>query len=91
MTDKQRITEILKAYTKKHNISASSVILEEYAEELIANGVTSKKRGEWVYCENGGYICSNCTCWMEDYYSATPKMMRYCFNCGAKMKDRKID
>lgn len=37
MTD--RITEILKAYTKKHNISASSVILEEYAEELLANGV----------------------------------------------------
>lgn len=39
MTDKQRITEILKAYTKKHNISASTVILEEYAEELVANGV----------------------------------------------------
>ena len=39
MTDKQRITEILKAYTKKHNISASAVILEEYAEELLANGV----------------------------------------------------
>jgi hypothetical protein len=39
MTAKQKITEILKAYTKKHNISASSVILEEYAEELLANGV----------------------------------------------------
>ena len=39
MTDKERITEILKAYTKKNNISASMVILEEYAEELIANGV----------------------------------------------------
>ena len=39
MTDKERITEILKAYTKKHNIMASSVILEEYAEELLANGV----------------------------------------------------
>jgi hypothetical protein len=39
MTDKQKITEILKAYTKKNNISASSVILEEYAEELLANGV----------------------------------------------------
>jgi predicted aconitase with swiveling domain len=39
MTDKQRITEILKAYTKKHNISASSVILEEYAEELVKQGV----------------------------------------------------
>ena len=39
MTDRERITEILKTYTKKHNISAYSVILEEYAEELLANGV----------------------------------------------------
>ena len=38
MTDKEKITEILKAYTKKHNIMASSVILEEYAEELVKNG-----------------------------------------------------
>ena len=39
MSDRERITEILKAYAKKNNISASSVILEEYAEELLANGV----------------------------------------------------
>ena len=38
MTDKLKITEILKAYTKKNNISASSVILEEYAEELVRQG-----------------------------------------------------
>ena len=38
MTAKEQITEILKAYTKKHNIMASSVILEEYAEELVKNG-----------------------------------------------------
>ena len=51
MTDKQRITEILKAYTKKHNISASAVILEEYAEELLANGVIVPpcKVGDTVY------------------------------------------
>ena len=51
MTDKERITEILKAYTKKHNISASSVILEEYAEELLANGVIVPpcKVGDKVY------------------------------------------
>ena len=35
MTTKEKITEILKDYTKKHNISASSVILEEYAEEKL--------------------------------------------------------
>ena len=51
MTDKQKITEILKAYTKKHNIMASSVILEEYAEELLANGVIVPpcKVGDKVY------------------------------------------
>jgi len=51
MTDRERITEILKAYTKKHNISASSVILEEYAEELLANGIIVPpcKVGQTVY------------------------------------------
>ena len=51
MTDKEKITEILKAYTKKHNISASSVILEEYAEELVKQGVIAPpcKVGDVVY------------------------------------------
>lgn len=51
MTNKERITEILKTYTKKHNISASVVILKEYAEELIANGVICPpcKVGDKVY------------------------------------------
>ncbi len=51
MTDKERIVEVLKAYTKKNNISASVVILEEYAEELIANGVILPpcKVGDTVY------------------------------------------
>ena len=44
MTDREKITEILKAYTKKHNIMASSVILEEYAEELIRQGVVKVVR-----------------------------------------------
>ena len=39
MTDKEKITEILKAYTKKNNIMASVVILEQYADELVKNGV----------------------------------------------------
>lgn len=58
MTDKQKITEILKAYTKKHNISASSVILEEYAEELLANGaiVPPCKVGDIVYYISFGKV-----------------------------------
>ena len=51
MTDREKITEILKAYTKKYNISASVVILEEYAEELLANGVIVPpcKVGDKIY------------------------------------------
>ena len=51
MPDKEKITEILKAYTKKHNISASSVILEEYAEELVKQGAILPpcKVGDKVY------------------------------------------
>ena len=56
MTDREKITEILKAYTKKHNISASVVILEEYAEELLANGVIVPpcQIGQkiWYVCEH---------------------------------------
>lgn len=35
---KDKIADILKAYTKKKGISASFVILENYAEELVKNG-----------------------------------------------------
>ena len=57
MSDKEKITEILKAYTKKHNIMASSVILEEYAEELIANGVIVPpcKVGDKIYYPSASF------------------------------------
>ena len=45
----EKITTILKAYTKKHGITASVVILQEYAEELVRNGVSieeSEVQGE---------------------------------------------
>ena len=32
---KSKIASILKEYTKKNGISASSVILEDYAEQLV--------------------------------------------------------
>lgn len=38
MKDKEKMLEILKAHTIKHNIIASVVILEEYVDELIKNG-----------------------------------------------------
>ena len=87
ITDKERITEILKAYTKKHNISASVVILEEYAEELIANGVIVQKQGEWIYKEFFGIEfpeCSVCGIQLED---ANCEDYSYCPECGAKLKE----
>lgn len=44
-----------------------------------------RAEGEWKSNEHGGYVCSECGCWLEDYYGATPEMMKYCFDCGAKM------
>jgi hypothetical protein len=79
MTDSKRIAEILKAYTKKNNISASSVILEEYADELLANGVIVQKEGEWQDNHNGTFTCSVC--------GSRVSKMNYCGNCSAKLKE----
>ena len=98
MTDKERITEILKAYTKKHNIMASSVILEEYAEELLANGVIVQKQGEWKETKEPlGYQdidCVECSAchepWIldEDFdFEFCKEVWHYCPNCGAKIKE----
>ena len=83
MTDKEKITEILKAYTKKHNIMASSVILEEYADYLLANGVIVQKQGKWVIAGKDKndmciFQCSNCG---RKQYGAT----LYCSTCGFEM------
>lgn len=62
MNDKDRIAEILKAYTKKHNISASSVILEEYAEELVKQGVivAPMPMADWLRQELTEHVHQRC-------------------------------
>ena len=76
MTDKEKITAILKAYTKKHNISASSVILEEYAEELVKQGaiIPPCKVGDKIYQTDGVRIYESTV--MEITY--TTKNVVYC-------------
>ena len=51
---KDKIADILKSYTSKHGIMASSVILESYADELVKNGVVVLpcKVGDMVYEPN---------------------------------------
>ena len=56
-----------------------------FAVTLPTADVVEVRHGEWKYNEGGGYVCSECNCWLEDYYGATPEMMKYCFKCGAKM------
>ena len=53
--------------------------------------VVEVRHGEWKKSEHGGYVCSECDCWLEDYYGATPEMMNYCFNCGAKMDGERAE
>lgn len=62
LTDNEKITAILKAYTKKHNIMASSVILEEYAEELIRQGVivAPMPMAEWLRQELTEHVYKRC-------------------------------
>jgi hypothetical protein len=50
-----KIANILKEYTKKNGISASFVILEDYAEELVKNGAQLV-----VNCENCKYWKEHC-------------------------------
>ena len=68
MTDKEKITEILKAYTKKHNISASSVILEEYAKELVKQGATMPIK------------CKDCKDYSPVMFNGEPMHYGYCCN-----------
>ena len=51
MTHTERIKQILVDYTKRNHIMASSVILEQYAEELVNNGVIAPpaKMGQTAY------------------------------------------
>ena len=52
MKEKQQIEEmanVLKAYTKKNNIMASHVILDDYAEELYSKNY--RKQREWISVE----------------------------------------
>lgn len=76
MTNKERITEILKAYTKKNNIPASSIILKEYAEELVKQGVVMPIR-----CED----CKHLT------IHTFPTLYEYCEKTHYRFKPFKTD
>ena len=41
-------------------------------------------KGEWWLHEEGGYLCSNCGCYYDDYYTGYPPIK--CEQCGSKNK-----
>lgn len=75
----------LKLKDEKGNWVYDLYDLEAYLVGVPTADVQEVKHGEWVDSENGGYVCSVCNCWMEDYYGSTPEQLQYCFKCGAKM------
>lgn len=79
MTDKERIAEILKKYTKKHGIMASFVILEEYAEELANNGAIAPpcKVGDKIYFIDA---CKTAEDFGKEYVS-WGEVLQLTFNC----------
>ena len=67
---------------------------EEFADHLIAHGVTVQECGRWVSfteCANAGVYCSVChkKVYKADYARCNRKnklCSAYCPNCGAKME-----
>ena len=63
---KSKIASILKEYTKKNGISASSAILEDYAEQLVKHGVQPVIQCEKCkYWNKYGYDPIIEKCWGE--------------------------
>lgn len=83
----EEMAKVLKDYTKKNHIMASSVILEDYAEMLYNAGYRKQSEGEWIKDDKSKfkhrYYCSVC----GFYRIGTPS--KYCEECGSKMKGGK--
>lgn len=80
----KEMTEILKDYTKKQNIMASVVILEDYAEELYNAGYRKQKHGTWYHGTENGAVYAKCSaCGRKMNYSCYG--YAYCSLCGARM------
>ena len=102
MTITDKIASILKGYTKKHNIMASHVILEDYAEELVKNGLVfmdEEKQAHNVTQDNpvDEFICSECGVKLSDIsawrYDETLEdeilyeyECKFCPECGARIE-----
>ena len=81
---KEKIKEMAKVlidYTKKNNIMASHVILEDYAESLYNAGYRKQVEVEWTLIMT---VCNRGECTKCGEIGAV--RWKYCPNCGAHMR-----
>ena len=83
----EEMAKVLKDYTKKNNIMASHVILDDYAEALYTAGYRKQSEAECLDTGDeqldkieSGYKCSVCG------FIICGHSGKYCSECGAKMK-----
>ena len=80
----------------KNNNACEKHKKEVIADNMIANGVTTVRHGQWIYnIEGGEYVCSACgknalsfkidTLYDVDLYETC--LTDYCPNCGARMDE----
>ena len=95
MDVREKLIELLKeAFFDYNHGKGDGYIPRNFADHLIANGVTVQECGYWVSltdCANAGVYCSVChkKVYKEDYAWCNRKnklRSDYCPRCGAKMR-----
>lgn len=99
MADREKLIELLsqdKAYPDCDKCKTpvghcNRCVLEIHADHLIANGVTVRERGRWIYEEepdddnNIKAMCSVCFAG-DKHATALMHKVPYCWKCGADMR-----
>ena len=94
MDVREKLVELLKeAFFDYNHGKGDGYIPKNFADHLIANGVTVQECGYWVSvtdCANAGVYCSVChkKVYKEDYAWCNRKnklRSDYCPHCGARM------
>ena len=101
MDIKEKLMELLQEFVEVDVLDNGEFIEKDIdfgriAENLIANGVTVARHGQWIYnIESGEYVCSACgenalsfikdTLYGGDLYETC--LTDYCPSCGAKMDE----
>lgn len=81
MTDREKLIELL-MQTSKELQERGGVTWYDFADHLLANGVTVQRHGRWEkakYIEAPVYVCSECG-------NREPLPRKFCPECGLMME-----